>query len=161
MWARLQRVLVSCSSPKYVWVCVSVCVCVLGVLCFPVVRQTDDSKSLASHQPLYMAPIVFRLMKPEKQKRISRARACSVRCAVNYQQTEIHVRHSTDMGKHYEERQTDDVFSCVCARFKICLFLSTSGICGSHHDVCLVLSVLSLCCMTQMCSKGQIICIWG
>lgn len=32
--------------------------CVLGMLYLPVVKQTGDSKTLASQQPVYTAPVV-------------------------------------------------------------------------------------------------------
>lgn len=39
-------------------ICLTPRMCGLGVIYLPVVRQTDDSKPLASQQPVYMAPVV-------------------------------------------------------------------------------------------------------
>lgn len=54
-------------SPKYVYLCV--CVCGLGVLYLPVVRQTDDSKPFASQQPVYTAPVVSQTNETRKAEK--------------------------------------------------------------------------------------------
>lgn len=47
----------------------SLSVCVLGTLYLPVVRQTGNSKPLASQQPVYTAPVVSQTNETRKAEK--------------------------------------------------------------------------------------------